>query len=339
LVKPSNIAASSREPAAVRLHYRNMRIGVLIPTRGIVMQSARRPPVQECWTMARRADEAGYDAVWVGDSIVAKPRLEPLTTLAYLAGITTRVRLGTAVLLPALRHPVVLAHQIANVDQISRGRVVLGLGVGWSLPAAEREWAACGADHKRRVRRLEEHVELWRRLWRGDPVTHRGDDVDLVEHTIGPLPWTPAGPPVLITAGNRGELLPAQFDRFARLGDGIVTTYVHAEECRLVREHAQEALAKHGRALPDFPLCVYTTVRLDHDVRTAERVTSEFLAAYYGGGVHSRGTMGLGPADAVVTALRRYEAAGVTDLCLRFVGDDQLQQFERFTAEVLPALS
>ena len=88
--------------------------------------------------MARHAEAAGYDAVWVGDSIVAKPRLEALTTLAYLAGVTTRVRLGTAVLLPALRHPVVLAHQIANVDQISRGRVVLGLGVGWSLPSGPR---------------------------------------------------------------------------------------------------------------------------------------------------------------------------------------------------------
>src|SRR5438094_710689 len=118
-----------------------MQIGVLIPTRGIVIQSARRPAVDECWAMARHAEAAGYDAVWVGDSIVAKPRLEALTTLAYLAGITTRVRLGTAVLLPALRHPVVLAHQIANVDQISRGRVVLGLGIGWSLPSAEREWA------------------------------------------------------------------------------------------------------------------------------------------------------------------------------------------------------
>src|SRR5262249_22917737 len=100
-----------------------MRIGVLIPTRGAVMQSARRPPVEESWTMARLADRSGYDAVWVGDSVVAKPRLEPLTTLAYIAGITSRVRLGTAVLLPALRHPVVLAQQIANVDQISRGRL------------------------------------------------------------------------------------------------------------------------------------------------------------------------------------------------------------------------
>jgi alkanesulfonate monooxygenase SsuD/methylene tetrahydromethanopterin reductase-like flavin-dependent oxidoreductase (luciferase family) len=276
--------------------------------------------------------------VWVGDSIVAKPRLEPLTTLAYLAGLTSQVRLGTAVLLPALRHPVVLAHQIANVDQISRGRVVLGLGVGWSLPSAEREWAACGADHKRRVRRLEEHVEVWRRLWRGEPVSYRGGDVDLLDHTIGPLPWNPAGPPVLITAGNRGEMIPAQFDRFARLGDGIITTYVHAEECRVVREQADKALARHGRADSDFPLCVYTTVRLDDEAHTAERVTAEFLATYYGGGVHQRGTMGLGPAGEVVAALRRYAAAGVTDLCIRFVGDDQLAQLERFTTEVLPAL-
>ena len=102
------------------------------------MQSAQRPRVEQCWTMARLADQAGYDAVWVGDSVVAKPRLEPLTTLAYIAGIAPRVRLGTAVLLPALRQPVVLAHQIANLDQISKGRVVLGLGVGWSLPSAER---------------------------------------------------------------------------------------------------------------------------------------------------------------------------------------------------------
>jgi alkanesulfonate monooxygenase SsuD/methylene tetrahydromethanopterin reductase-like flavin-dependent oxidoreductase (luciferase family) len=315
-----------------------MRIGVLIPTRGAVMQSARRPPVDEGWTMARLADRASYDAVWVGDSVVAKPRLEPLTTLAYIAGITTRVRLGTAVLLPALRHPVVLAQQIANVDQISHGRLVLGLGVGWSLPSAEREWAACGADHKRRVRRLEEHVETWRMFWRGEPLTHKGSDYELVEHTIGPLPWNPEGPPVLITAGNRGELLPAQLDRFARLGDGIITTYLHAEECRTVRERAEEALARRGRAGVDFSLCVYTTVRMENDVASAERVTTEFLATYYGGGVHSRGTMGLGPADAVLTALRRYADFGVTDLCIRFVGDDQLAQMERFTAEVLPAL-
>ena len=105
-----------------------------------------------------------------------------------------------------------------------------------------------------------------------------------------------------------------------------------------MREHAAAAMARHGRPRTHFPLCVYTTVRMDDDATVAERDTREFLATYYGGGVHMRGLMGLGPADVVIAALRRYEAAGTTDLCIRFVGDDQLPQLERFTREVLPAL-
>jgi len=241
------------------------------------------------------------------------------------------------VLLPALRHPVVLAHQMANVDQISRGRLVLGLGIGWSLPSAEREWAACGADHKGRVRRLEEHVEVWRMLWRGEPVTHRGADVDLHEHRLGPLPWNPGGPPVLITAGNRGELLAAQFERFGRLGDGIITTYVHAEECRLVRERAEEALARTGVREPASPSastrpCGWRTI--PHGRARHDRVPRHLLRWRRA----LAGTMGLGPADTVIDALGRYADAGVTDLCIRFVGDDQLSQLERFTTEVLPTL-
>jgi alkanesulfonate monooxygenase SsuD/methylene tetrahydromethanopterin reductase-like flavin-dependent oxidoreductase (luciferase family) len=322
-----------------------MRLGILIPTRGIVMRSARRPDVEECWAMAREADAAGFDAVWVGDSVVAKPRLDALTSLAYLAAITDRVRLGTAVLLPALRQPVVLAQQLANVDQISRGRLVLGVGVGWSLPSAEREWAACGMDHRTRARALERQIDVWRALWSGDPISMESQDARdagrfrLAEHTIGPLPWHDAGPPVLITAGNRGELLPAQLRRFGRLGDGIITTYVMPEDCVTIRERATAALHEHGRPNPDFPLCVYTTVRLDDDVTTAERTTEQWLQTYYGGstGAHQRGLMGLGPADVVVGALKQYEAAGVTDLCIRFSGEDQRQQLGRFIQGVLPA--
>jgi alkanesulfonate monooxygenase SsuD/methylene tetrahydromethanopterin reductase-like flavin-dependent oxidoreductase (luciferase family) len=178
-------------------------------------------------------------------------------------------------------------------------------------------------------------------LWRGEPVTYTGAGFALREHTIGPLPWRESGPPLLITAGNRGEIIPAQFDRFARLarpGDGIITTYLDDAECRVVRQRAEEALARHGRSLPAFPLCVYTTVRMSDDVDRAFREVTEFLAVYYGGGVHTRGLLGLGPADAVITALQRYAAAGVTDLCVRFVGDNQLAQLERFTKDVLPAM-
>src|SRR6266446_5812235 len=361
-----------------------MRLGVLLPHRAVVLQSARRPPLEVCWTVARTCDEAGLD-LWVGDSVVAKPRLEPLTTLAYLAALTQRARLGTAVLLPALRQPTVLAHALANIDQISHGRLVLGLGVGWGLPEIAREWEACGRVHKRRRQDLEEHILVWRKLWSGQAVTYTGNDVKLTdheiareweacgrvhkrrcqdleehiivwrklwsgqavtytghdvkltEHTIGPLPWHEAGPPILITAGNRGEIIPAQLDRFACLGDGIITTYLTDDDCRTLRVRCEEALARHGRFLPGFPMCVYTTVRLDADVAQAETLTRAFLQQYYGGGVHYRGLMGLGPASLVIDTLKRYEAAGVTDLCIRFAGTDQVAQLEQFIQEVVPA--
>lgn len=315
-----------------------MRLGVLLPHRAAVMASARRPPVDECWAIARQCDAAGMD-VWVGDSIVAKPRLEPLTTLAYVAAITTRARLGTAILLPALRQPTVLAHVLANIDQISRGRLVLGLGVGWGLPEIAREWEACGRIHKRRARDLEEHVAVWRKLWSGDPTSHEGSDFRLTNHTIGPLPWSAAGPPILITAGNRGEFIPAQIDRVGRLGDGVITTYLTDDDCRRLRDACDAAFAKHGRARSGFPICVYTTVRLENDPATAESTTREFLRKYYGGGVSFQGLMGLGPAPAVVDTLKRYEAAGVTDLCVRFAGVDQRAQLDRFVRDVAPAFA
>jgi alkanesulfonate monooxygenase SsuD/methylene tetrahydromethanopterin reductase-like flavin-dependent oxidoreductase (luciferase family) len=315
-----------------------MRLGVLLPHRAVVMQSARRPPVDECWRVARMCDAAGMD-IWVGDSVVAKPRLEPLTTLAYCAAITTRARLGTAILLPALRQPTVLAQVLANLDQLSRGRLVLGLGVGWKLPAIELEWEACGRPHKRRAKDLEEHVTVWRKLWSGEPVTYEGNGFKLTNHTIGPLPWKEGGPPILMTAGNRGEFIPAQIERFARLGDGIVTTYLTDDDCRKLRELGNEALARHGRSLPQFPLCVYTTVRLENDAARAEALTRDFLEKYYGGGVNYRGLMGLGPAAAVIETLKRYETAGVTDLCMRFAGTDQAEQLEQFVHEVVPAFA
>jgi alkanesulfonate monooxygenase SsuD/methylene tetrahydromethanopterin reductase-like flavin-dependent oxidoreductase (luciferase family) len=313
-----------------------MRLGVLLPHRAVVIQSARRPAIDECWSVARLCDEAGMD-IWVGDSIVAKPRVEPLTTLAYCAAITQRARLGTAILLPALRQPTVLAHALASLDQMSRGRLVLGLGTGWGLPEIQREWEACGRVHKRRAKDLEEHVIVWRKLWEGVPITYQGSDFKLTGHTIGPLPWTEAGPPILITAGNRGEIIPAQIERVGRLGDGVVTTYLTDDDCRRLRELCAESFVRHERPRPDFPMCVYTTVRIEEDAERAEAITAEFLKKYYGGGVNFRGLMGLGAPSAVIDTLKRYEAAGVTDLCIRFAGTDQLPQLERFIRDIAPA--
>lgn len=316
-----------------------MRIGVLLPTRGLVMADARRPATDVTWAMLDHAEKAGYEHVWVGDSIVAKPRHEPLVTLAFAAGRTRRVRLGTAVLLPALRHPVVLADELATLDHVSQGRLILGVAPGWGPPAGTPDLDAAGQSARERGRRLEEHIEVWRELWSGRPVTRRGRGYELRGGTVGPLPWAEQGPPILVTAGNRGEYVDRAFARFARYGDGIISTNVEPDECREIRRRGEAALAQSGRELRGFPLAVYVTVRVDSDRTSAERRYQSYIDAYYGAqGSHERGMAGVGSAEDVAAVLMRFAAAGVTDLIVRFAGDDQVEQLERFTEDVRPSL-
>jgi len=125
-------------------------IGYLLPTREQIMEG--RPDAASLLALAARAEALGYDSVWVGDSVLARPRHDPLTLLAGVAGRVPRVALGTAVLLPALRNPVLLAHQVATLDQVSEGRFILGVGIARdcrtsapsSPPAACRSSSASG---------------------------------------------------------------------------------------------------------------------------------------------------------------------------------------------------
>src|SRR6202022_5138372 len=113
---------------------------------------------------ARRAEQAGYDSVWVGDSLLARPRGEPLTLLAAVAGATTRVALGTAVLLPLLRPPLSMAHALATLDRVAEGRLIVGIGPGAELPGTHAELAALGVPGDGRVGALLSAVERGRRL-------------------------------------------------------------------------------------------------------------------------------------------------------------------------------
>ena len=116
------------------------RIGYLLPTREHIMEG--RPETGPLLALAARAEALGYDSIWVGDSLLARPRHDPLTLLAAVAARVPRVELGTAVLLPALRNPVLLAHQVATLDQVVRGALHPG-----------RRHRPRRAEHPRRVRR------------------------------------------------------------------------------------------------------------------------------------------------------------------------------------------
>src|SRR3970040_3165314 len=115
---------------------RKVKLGVLLPTRGVLLWNRGVPEVGPIVALAVRAEELGYDSVFVGDSVLAKPRLEALSVLSALAVRTRRVKLGTAVFLPFLRNPVFLAYQVATLDVISGGRVVLGVWIGPPTPKA-----------------------------------------------------------------------------------------------------------------------------------------------------------------------------------------------------------
>ena len=138
-------------------------IGYLLPTREAVMEG--RPEAAPLLKLAEKAEDLGYDSVWIGDSIIAKPRHDPLTLMAGVAGRTKNVKLGTAVLLPALRNPVVLAHQVATIDQVSDGRVILGVGIAADAPAIHAEFEAVGVPFEKRVGRMMEGLRLCRALW------------------------------------------------------------------------------------------------------------------------------------------------------------------------------
>ena len=166
------------------------KIGYLLPTREAIMQG--RPEVPPLIRLAEKAEDLGYDSVWIGDSITARPRHEPLTLLATVAGRTQKVSLGTAVLLPALRNPVVMAHQISTLDQASEERVILGVGIAADVPNVRAEFAATGVPFEKRVGTMMEGLRLCRALWSGEPVTWDGRWT-LRDQTIGPVPFTKGG--------------------------------------------------------------------------------------------------------------------------------------------------
>ena len=193
-----------------------VKLGLLLPTRGLLLGESAPENADRVLDMARRAEDAGLDSVWVGDSLIAKPRLEPLSTLAAVAACTKRVRLGTAVLLAALRHPVLLAQTMATVDLISQGRLLIAAGVGGAFNDEQRaEWRAAGVSPSRRASRLEEVLEIVKGLGSGQPLDFPGRHFDLERVSMEPLPVQSGGVPLLLACHWRAQQ-DAQFQRAAR---------------------------------------------------------------------------------------------------------------------------
>src|SRR3954465_548174 len=185
-----------------------LHLGYLLPTREQIMEG--RNETAPLLKLAARAAALGFRSVWVGDSLTARPRHDPLTLLAAVAGQTPSLTLGTAVLLPALRNPVLLAHQVATLDRLSEGKLILGVGFASDVPNIRAEFAAAGVPWDKRVGRMMEGLRLCKALWSGRPVDWDGR-WQMQGATVAPTPHRPGGP-VLWIGGNR----PSSLDRAGR---------------------------------------------------------------------------------------------------------------------------
>ena len=310
-----------------------VEIGVLIPTREAIMSN--RPETGPLLAMAERAESAGFDSVWIGDSITARPRHEPLTLMAAIAARTRRVRLGTGVLLPALRNPVVLAHLIGTVDRIAEGRVILGVGFAADTPQIRKEFAACGVPFDRRIGRFLETLDICRALWSRDGVSHEGKHFTFEGATVEPKPHRPGGPPIWIGgSGPTAFREAARFDAWFPTGPSVEFFAEHFPKI-------QAAARAAGRPADAVSGAAYVTLALDPDRGKAEQRLHQFLETYYAApaaAMMARQATYAGPIEGCVEWLQRWIAAGARHLALRFAGGDQLAQVSDVATRLLPRL-
>ncbi|MCY4229646.1 MAG: LLM class flavin-dependent oxidoreductase [Alphaproteobacteria bacterium] len=294
------------------------KIGYLLPTRERIMSSLNE--TEPMLRLAEQAEALGYDSIWVGDSLLARPRHDPLTLMAAVAARTKRVSVGTAVLLPALRNPVVLAHQIATLDRIAEGRVILGYGIAGDVPNIRAEFAAAGVPFEKRVGRMLEGLRLCRALWSGKPVNWEGRWT-VESGVLGPLPHNPGGPPIWLGTGH-----PAGLERAARHFDGWFPTGPDAEGWGEGWRRVQAAAAAAGRPAGAVTGAVYLTITLDQDVDAGNARIDAYLENYYAAPaavIRRRQTAFAGPPEAVADWIGGYAARGAGHIVLRFVGDHE----------------
>ncbi len=245
-----------------------MRIGVHLPQFG---RAAVPGAVEE---VAQRAENLGFDDVWVSDHLVipadqtypAPYLYDPLMALAFAAAVTDRIGIGTSVLVaPQYTSPLALANSLASLDNLSNGRLTVGAGIGWS--AAEYE--ALGASFDHRGQRLEEILSLWRAAWHDDPVNHEGAHYPVHDVRLLPKP----AHPIPIWLGGASD---AAVNRAMRMADGY-----HA--IGLEPGAAAEMVRRIRRQRPKESFTISLRVRWDE--RTEDAVVGEQLSQYQTAGI------------------------------------------------------
>ena len=298
--------------------------GVLLPTREAVISGRANPSV--LYRLAERAEALGFHSLWVGDSITARPRIDALTTLAAVGARTHRVRLGTAIFLAALRHPILLAYQLASLDWVTGGRIDLGVGYGRPKePTQEHEFEILGLAPEARMKMSEELVRVMRRLWREKDVSHAGDFYRFEHVTLEPKPVQPAGVPIWLASNN----VEPGLKRVGRLGDGWLNNIKSPDVYRECWDKVRDYAAAAGRDPDSINSGIYFTLAAGGKEAVVEGQT--FLAQYYNRPYEAVANAMLcvtGSWDEVIDWMEKYLEAGARTVVLRFAARDQLAYLE-----------
>jgi alkanesulfonate monooxygenase SsuD/methylene tetrahydromethanopterin reductase-like flavin-dependent oxidoreductase (luciferase family) len=301
--------------------------------------------------MAARAEDSGaIDAVWVGDSILSKPRLECIPLLGAIAAHTSRVKLGVACMATiAQRHPVLLALQWASLDVLSDGRTWLAACMGYPAsqhPMAAKELEVMGVESKERPARLEEMIQALRILWSDDHASFRGkyysfDDVNLLPKPVQhPCPIYIAGTPRPTQIGDRG--VERSLRRIARYADGWMTNQIELAMFRDYLGRLRELLVEEGRDPNKFKTVLYYGTSVNRDREQAFREAKTFLDAYYQKDFTRQGVeiwTACGPVEHCVECVRAFINAGVDHITIRPIGEDLNKQLRIYLEQILPALN
>lgn len=315
--------------------------GFLLPTRLSVMASDTPSTLaakteSDIVSLAGRAESLRFDSVWVGDSVLAKPRHEPLTTLAAIATETESVFLGTAVYLPPLRDPVNVAHLAATVDHLSGGRLCLGVGSGSTGnlgSSVKHEYEEMGIPWDDRGDLLDEQLDVITGLWEGE-VEYDGDFLSYDGASIGFEPVR--SPPVLVgsTVHETKGVLEAVRERVAAHGDGWFPAMASADALAHAREQIDATLETAGRDPDSVETVYYQDVLIADSEEEALDKERAFIEEYYPGmsvtddELRRRGVFG--PPEEVADHLAEYEAAGVDRFVTRFPIENQREQLQRY---------
>ena len=281
----------------------------------------------------QRAEELGFHSAWTQEQVLGPyPDLAPLEALAYVAACTSRMRLGCAVLVSSLHSPVHLAKSLASLDQLSGGRLEVGLGTGGGW----RMFSAFGVDPTSFVARFNEGVALMRALWTEDRVDHDGRFWQLSAAAMEPKPVQRPGPPIWFGGAHPNALRRAVAHADGFFGAGSQTTDRFADQVRTVRAELDAA----GRDPATFRIAKRVYVTIDDDAERARQRMSAALDRVYGRvGMPDLSPVSVtGPPDAIAAGLGAVADAGAQLILLNPLFDDA-EQMERLSAEVLPALA